>query len=73
MKTTIQLRISPDCAILCSLFRCRIEDLLLYYMKAVNLQKLVQDRATEMNVLATALLLDCSRAEAGELSGMQKG
>lgn len=40
MKTEIRLTVPPDCFILCQLFGIRLEDLLLHYMKHVDLDRL---------------------------------
>jgi hypothetical protein len=57
MKIRLQLTVTKDCHILCRLFRCRVEDLLLYYMQQVNIEQLAKGRATKEVECATWLFL----------------
>lgn len=63
MKTTMELSIPKDCYILCRLFHCRIEDVLLYYMKQINMERIQAKNPDKMMITATAFLLYSAEKE----------
>lgn len=63
MKTTLQLTITKESYILCRLFQCSIEEVLLYYMKQVNTEKFLSDKADDMTIQAMAFLAGCAKAD----------
>jgi hypothetical protein len=62
MKMSIQLTITRECYILCRLFHCTPEEVLQFYMKQVNIQQLMEDKANDMTLQATAFLAGCAKA-----------
>lgn len=53
MQTEIRLLITKDCFILCHIFRCTIEDILLFYIRHVSVSAFLQEEEDEETELAT--------------------
>lgn len=60
MKTAITLTLTKDCTILCNVFRFRMQELLVYYMKQVRLATFVEAKDEEKVHPATIHFVQCT-------------